>query len=959
MAFSWEDKSTVDLNDPAQLQALLDRTDKRSPMQKFFSKAAPQFSRFVDFISKPRYAIGGVLTGKGIKEGIKQKTNPSEAFGVDKDTKLFSGKGLVGFALDTVFDPTTYLGLGAATGSARVVTKAGVKVLTEAGLELPSQIVKKIPTRSVVQAVQKARIANPNLGIQEATTLVKQDIARRSADQYFERLATKGLPEAKKFFDQGGIKFGLPGLPKVTLVSGEDIAKTYGVGAGVLKEVVHKIPGGKFVTDGLETTTNTMRAAFDSTYGKNIFMEKTAVQGFRDLLDFDYKQTQNLGTQIFAGVKNEAEAKAITYVREYEKLAARYGKKLERFPDKAIRQEIIDSVAMVSKNPRLKGVLARLGSALDEMAVSEQRAGLLGSTTEDYITHLYKNKQAAATLKGISTGTLKSDLRFAKERTIETLAEAKLFGLDPELNAINIYGIRRMSSQRSLRTQELIKTAAKQFGVDGATKINKFADPEIAAKFLNDYAPFTDDAVGTVYLPQDVIASLKGVINDPITDEGVRGLLKGYDAVNNFFKGSYTSWWPAYHTRNIIGNVSNSFLGIGADALNPKLAVDAAKLTTALGTHSPFRFVKASPGAKEMINKTVFTTRFGEKLTGAQILREIETMGVDKTFFSSGELGRDIAKSISHQTTKSKVQRFLGGELGRTIGNDIETQSRIQFYLSKRLSGHTAESAAELTKNFLFDYDNLTKFEKGFMRRAIPFYTWVRKNMALQARNILSQPVKYGALAQISEKLNAGISQEDIEKLPDWIKNQPNLVQGKKGQKLLVLTNFGIPFVDAIQRIFPESLDYKGLSKKGEDILAQGAFVPKAILELAVGKDFFRHKPLKEMRTMHRDQYDALNPLVQQLITVADKGGDYVTVNPIMRKMIDALPTSRAGNTFSQLTRQDQSAVIRFLRGLTGVAQYEVSTESNNSLITKELQEELLRRGEVAEFVNLFIPKEK
>ena len=51
------------------------------------------------------------------------------------------------------------------------------------------------------------------------------------------------------------------------------------------------------------------------------------------------------------------------------------------------------------------------------------------------------------------------------------------------------------------------------------------------------------------------------------------------------------------------------------------------------------------------------------------------------------------------------------------------------------------DQAAIHVKKHLFDYDNLSKFEKEFMRRGIPFYTWTRKNLALQLQTLSTKPI--------------------------------------------------------------------------------------------------------------------------------------------------------------------------------------------------------------------------
>lgn len=73
------------------------------------------FSDIIDVVQTPWYGMAGALSGEGVKAGIQQRMSMSEVTGV---------RGIPGFALDVLTDPTSYIGIGG-------LTKLGLKATTK------------------------------------------------------------------------------------------------------------------------------------------------------------------------------------------------------------------------------------------------------------------------------------------------------------------------------------------------------------------------------------------------------------------------------------------------------------------------------------------------------------------------------------------------------------------------------------------------------------------------------------------------------------------------------------------------------------------------------------------------------------------------------------------------------------------------------------------------------------
>ena len=63
------------------------------------------------------------------------------------------------------------------------------------------------------------------------------------------------------------------------------------------------------------------------------------------------------------------------------------------------------------------------------------------------------------------------------------------------------------------------------------------------------------------------------------------------------------------------------------------------------------------------------------------------------------------------------------------------------MYLNARAQGFSRAQSVDLVHNTLFDYyHGLTEFEREVMRRAVPFYSFLRFNAAFQAKQVIKSP---------------------------------------------------------------------------------------------------------------------------------------------------------------------------------------------------------------------------
>jgi hypothetical protein len=171
-----------------------------------------------------------------------------------------------------------------------------------------------------------------------------------------------------------------------------------------------------------------------------------------------------------------------------------------------------------------------------------------------------------------------------------------------------------------------------------------------------------------------------------------------------------------------------------------------------------------------------------ERMLGRGVEPEPETLGI----------ARSILESPLHvkESIFAKMRRLAGDNpatrLNRATGKNMEDNARLAHFitmrtedtglmksngwLNKKATGEvmSAEDAAASVKRYLFDYAELTPFERDYMKTIIPFYTWMRKNIPLQMQQVYENPVRYSKVPKVLGEIESMSPQwEDVQE-PDY-----------------------------------------------------------------------------------------------------------------------------------------------------------------------------------------------
>ena len=270
-----------------------------------------------------------------------------------------------------------------------------------------------------------------------------------------------------------------------------------------------------------------------------------------------------------------------------------------------------------------------------------------------------------------------------------------------------------------------------------------------------------------------------------------------YDKFLSTYKMVNTIYSPAFYGNNIVGNAFNSFLYCGAAAFDPR------KLKIARGI--------ASTGDPKQ-----FLTLHGEKYSYKQLRDICGRLGISNTSFYEHEIRQD-AKGFANMKLNKKLLEVSSG---------IEDTQRIALFVEALDNTGDFEKAVDVVNKFLFDYSDLSEFEHKVMKRAIPFYTFMRKNNPLQLEQIFCNPRVYRNLNYGFNNFEtlSGSNYVEDENRNEWRKDYVQLPFQIGGENIGF--NLNLPY-ETLERLTPEK------------ILGQTSPLIKALPELYSGKYAF------------------------------------------------------------------------------------------------------------------------
>jgi len=342
------------------------------------------------------------------------------------------------------------------------------------------------------------------------------------------------------------------------------------------------------------------------------------------------------------------------------------------------------------------------------------------SVAKDYVPVQRRQAEGPVMFRPFSTA-----MNEARKRNLSLADAVALADGRTETDIQKILVRRTMSHVRASESLRYLKESFDTFKATPGRKLRKSVREELAR--LPGMASFVDRT-----LPPAVAADLEKTVARMMTAETSEGL---YTRGMKLFKALATSAnFPTYPIVNALGNLGNMYLA----------GMSAPEILSGYGKAS--RHLRGK-GLERVTNNVRSNAVFGVKgMADADVYRLAREQNV---------IGRasGFAAEFGAADNVSGAGRLLSGRANplspdfaaytglRAVNQAmVEDPAKLALFVHQLKNGATADEAALTVKKFLFDYGELSEFERANLTPLVPFYTWTRKNVPLQLGSLLMRP---------------------------------------------------------------------------------------------------------------------------------------------------------------------------------------------------------------------------
>lgn len=365
-------------------------------------------------------------------------------------------------------------------------------------------------------------------------------------------------------------------------------------------------------------------------------------------------------------------------------------------------------------------------------------------------------------------------------------------------NPVQAYARRAMSGAQEVAKQQSYRQL-ERMGV--ARKLAPGENAPSGWEKIN--LPGLEDSI----VPSEVKKRMTNLEKIMTNDVLVNKVLTRAEQIYTMWRRNVTVINPGFHVRQMSGNIfQNTLAGV-----TPKAYAEATKVLTGKGT------VKI--GGQELPPDRIIKMAREDGILGT---------GSSTDFLNSltKELGaRTSAGGLAQKWLNPFSEHYVPGQMGRKASEWEDNWSRLAHYIHVLQKGGTRQMARESVIKHLFDYSNLTGFERGVMRTLMPFYAWMRNNIPFQIAQAVKRPGLYTIIDDLQESMqqepnveellnDMGVQNPDYREIAKGLANDNGGVLPRYIQERYAKTGFLDP-------LFGEN-SYMNLSLPSSDLSALG-----------------------------------------------------------------------------------------------------------------------------------------
>jgi len=373
-----------------------------------------------------------------------------------------------------------------------------------------------------------------------------------------------------------------------------------------------------------------------------------------------------------------------------------------------------------------------------------------------------------------------------------------------------------------------------------------------ALAFFSKKSGLTDDALLNAKVPKKLVDAATAVVKSFENPEYAGLIQKTLDAVNRYWKPGMIlvkpAFWMRNHTSGQYANMVSGYMENPSDYMAYASAYQKARdirLSADEALKAPFRDQLKVMGVMGS-DSTMDANAHILGGQGSPMMDPIPPSGWDigKT---SGEVASKMAARpnpenpiLNAAASATRGIRHKAGtwmETNAKANRVVEYQNRVPLYIFlTEHKGFSPEAAAKAVREVHFDYskDALAPFERDWMQRLVPFYSFSKGNIPWTIKRLAEHPG--GGLAQTIKAASRVHSKDELT--PDYISETASVPWGQTSEGAgRYLTGFGLGFED------PASFAVPNIKQAGLEALSRTSPLIKGPLEYMTGQSFFQKGP--------------------------------------------------------------------------------------------------------------------